>query len=97
MAMYNYGVPVMEINTDKSGGASDSFYLRNLTQEIQRNELTQTQPATVQVKEKSRSDVIKSSIDLQKELLAIVDASKEKKAQQVAREQIEQGYLDIKV
>ena len=97
MAMYNYGVPVMEINTDKSGVASDSLYLRNLTQEIQRTEQTQTKPASVQVEEKSKSDVIKSSVDLQKELLAIVDASKEKKAQQVARKQIEQGYLDIKV
>ncbi len=87
----------MEINTNHSGGTSDNLYLRNLNQEIQRNEKTQAKPVEVQLMEKNKADSIKSSVELQKELLAIVDASKEKKAQQVAREQIEQGYLDIKV
>jgi hypothetical protein len=49
------------------------------------------------VESEQREEPIKGSNSLQKELLSIISSAQEKSAQETAQEQIEAGYLDVKV
>lgn len=49
------------------------------------------------VEQEASKEPIKGSTSLQKELLSILNAAQETRAQERAQEQIRAGYLDIKI
>lgn len=78
----------MEINSTKY---EDKLYEKQLRQ-------TQENPTPQKlVQTEIQRDVIKGSSSLQKELLSIISANQEAKVQRTAKEQIKNGYLDVKV
>lgn len=78
----------MEINSVKY----DDRHIENQQRMIQE---TPTAPQRVQTE--IQREQIKGSSSLQKELLGIINASQEEKAQRTAKEQIAKGFLDVKI
>jgi cell fate regulator YaaT (PSP1 superfamily) len=65
--------------------------------ENQQRVVQETPTAPQRVQTEIQREQVKGSTSLQKELLSIINASQEEKAQRIAKEQIANGYLDVKI
>ena len=83
----------MEVKSILDVRASD--YMRNIDEQVA-DDAKRAANSKIAANE-SQQERVKGSSSLQKELLSLLSSNLENKAQKEVRDQLDQGYLDIKV